>query len=452
MNNAIILAAGKGSRMKTSIPKCAITILGKPMIEYVIEAVKTSVEKTICVVGAKKEVFLELLSNRVVFAMQEEQLGTAHAVKCALPYITDENGFSLILSGDVPFVDSNLIQEIIDYHLKEDADITVVTTNVSNPFGYGRIVRDKKNHIVGIVEEKEATDQQKKINEINAGIYCVKNTVLKQLINQMPIHLSTNEYYLTDLIEACSGVVLGYPVSDSFKVQGMNDLIQLSNLETEFRKRIILNHLKKGVRMIHADSILIGSDVEIESGVTIYPGSILLGKTKIQSGAIIGPNTEINNSIIEENVVCRHSVVSDSCIQKDSTIGPFAHIRMNSVIGPANRIGNFVELKNTILGEHCKASHLSYIGDTEGGKNINFGCGSITVNYDGKVKHKTEIGDGVFIGCNSNLIAPIHLASHCYIAAGSTITDDLEEKDFAIARVKQLTKKKYAGKYHQKLD
>ncbi|MDE7101078.1 MAG: NTP transferase domain-containing protein, partial [Anaeroplasmataceae bacterium] len=205
MNNAIILAAGKGSRMKTSIPKCAIPILGKPMIEYVIEAVKTSVEKTICVVGAKKEVFLELLSNRVVFAMQEEQLGTAHAVKCALPYITDENGFSLILSGDVPFVDSNLIQELIDYHLKEDADITVVTTNVSNPFGYGRIVRDKKNHIVGIVEEKEATDQQKKITEINAGIYCVKNTVLKQLINQLPIHLSTNEYYLTDLIAACSG-------------------------------------------------------------------------------------------------------------------------------------------------------------------------------------------------------------------------------------------------------
>ncbi|MDE7100943.1 MAG: bifunctional UDP-N-acetylglucosamine diphosphorylase/glucosamine-1-phosphate N-acetyltransferase GlmU, partial [Anaeroplasmataceae bacterium] len=261
-----------------------------------------------------------------------------------------------------------------------------------------------------------------------------------------------SEYYLTDLIAACSGVVLGYPIFDSFQVQGMNDLIQLSNLETEFRKRIILNHLKNGIRMIHADSIFIGSDVEIESGVTIYPGSILLGKTKILSGAIIGPNTEINNSIIEENVICRHSVVSDSCIQKDSTIGPFAHIRMNSVIGPANRIGNFVELKNTILGEHCKASHLSYIGDTEGGKSINFGCGSITVNYDGKVKHKTEIGDGVFIGCNSNLIAPIHIASHSYIAAGSTITDDLEEEDFAIARVKQLTKKKYAGKYHQKLD
>lgn len=449
MNNAIILAAGKGSRMKTSIPKCAIPILGKPMIEYVIEAVGISVEKTICVVGTKKEVFLELLSNRAVFAEQEEQLGTAHAVKCALPYITDENGFSLILSGDVPFIDSSLIQELIDYHLKEDADITVVTTNISNPSGYGRIIRNQKNHIVSIVEEKEATEQQKKITEINAGIYCVKNTILKQLINQLPIHSSTNEYYLTDLIEKCSGTILGFPISDSFKVQGMNDLTQLSNLENELRKRIILNHLKKGVRLIHSDSILIGSDVEIQSGVTIYPGSILLGKTKIQSGAIIGPNTEINNSLIEENVICRHSVVFDSYIQKDSMVGPFSHIRMNSVIGPANRIGNFVELKNTTLGEHCKASHLSYIGDTKGGKSINFGCGAITVNYDGKEKHKTEIGDGVFIGCNSNLIAPIHIANHSYIAAGSTITNDLEEQDFAIARVKQLTKKKYAGKYHR---
>ena len=439
MINAIILAAGLGSRMRTDLPKCAFPILKKPMINYIIDALEDSkVENRVIVVGYKKEVLFEMLPNET-FAVQEKQLGTADAVKCAINKLKD--GITLILPGDTSLINAKLIDDIINSHINENKDITICTSIIDDPHGYGRIV--KSNDSIKIVEEKDASNDIKMIKEINAGIYVVNNNYLKDAINKIDNNNAKGEYYLTDIINFTNSINV-YQIDE---INGINDLYQLSLVEKKLIDKILKGYMLNGVNIINPSTVTIGPNVIIESGVTIYPNSFIMGNTIIKKNSIIGPSTELFNATIMENVLCRQSVVYDSTIKPNATVGPFAHIRMNSIIGEKNRIGNFVEVKNSKLETNTKASHLSYLGDSEIGSNVNIGCGSITVNYDGKNKSKTVIGNNVFVGCNSNLIAPIKIDDNAFIAAGSTITEDVEKDDLAIARNRQINKKGYARKY-----
>ncbi|MFP4078048.1 MAG: bifunctional UDP-N-acetylglucosamine diphosphorylase/glucosamine-1-phosphate N-acetyltransferase GlmU [Candidatus Izemoplasmataceae bacterium] len=444
---ALILAAGKGTRMKTKLPKCAFPILKKPMIEYIIESVEaSSIDETCVVVGHQREVIQDLLEGRASFAYQEKQLGTGHAALSAKDAIGDLEGTTLILLGDMPLIDEQIIDNILTTHEKMENDLTVVTTNFTDPSGYGRIIRDKYGKIESIIEEKEATEEQRSIQEVNTGIYAVNNRYLFDTLDKIKRSAYQNEYYLTDIVHLMRQdyAVGTYTIRDSQSVMGVNDLYAISIAEKVLRDKINKHHMLKGVSMINPETITVGHNVRIEGNVTIYPNTTITGDSTIAEGAEIGPNTEIHNGVIHKFVQVKHSYVYDSVVHERTTIGPFAHLRNNANIGRDNRIGNFVEIKKSTTGANTKASHLAYIGDTTTGDNVNFGCGSITVNYDGKEKHETYIGDDVFIGCNTNLIAPISVGDSVFIAAGSTVTEDVPSGALAIARNRQINKNDYA--------
>ena len=452
MNNAIILAAGKGTRMKTELPKCAFPLLKKPMVTYIIEALESiSIDQIICVVGHKKEVLQDILKDRVKYAIQEEQLGTGHAVKCALDFI-DDNGYTIILPGDTPLIDKEILDQLIEVHKSNKNDFTIGTIVLDNPFGFGRIVRDSSNSVLRIVEEKDASEEERKIKEINTGLFLVDNFLLKKALLEIKNNNAKGEYYLTDIVEILSkeAKIGTFTIKDTYKLNGINDLYTLSLVEKQFREAILKKHMLNGVNIVNPETVTIGNDVTIEAGTTIYQGSLILGKTSIGRNCVVGPNSEIFNSTLKDGSKLLHSVCYDSTLEENSSVGPFSHIRMNTVVGQDNRIGNFVEMKNSVVGPKTNVAHLTYVGDTDCGGGVNFGCGTVTVNYDGKNKYRTTIGDNVFIGCNSNLIAPVKIGSESFIAAGSTITDSIDENDFAIARAKQVTKKGYAKKFEFK--
>ena len=452
MNNAIILAAGKGTRMKTELPKCAFPLLKKPMVTYIIEALESiNIDQIICVVGHKKEVLQDILKDRVKYAIQEEQLGTGHAVKCALDFI-DDNGYTIILPGDTPLIDKEILDQLIEVHKSNKNDFTIGTIVLENPFGFGRIVRDSSNSVLRIVEEKDASEEERKIKEINTGLFLVDNFLLKKALLEIKNNNAKGEYYLTDIVEILSkeAKIGTFTIKDTYKLNGINDLYTLSLVEKQFREAILKKHMLNGVNIVNPETVTIGNDVTIEAGTTIYQGSLILGKTSIGRNCVVGPNSEIFNSTLKDGSKLLHSVCYDSTLEENSSVGPFSHIRMNTVVGQDNRIGNFVEMKNSVIGPKTNVAHLTYVGDTDCGGGVNFGCGTVTVNYDGKNKYRTTIGDNVFIGCNSNLIAPVNIGSESFIAAGSTITDSIDENDFAIARAKQVTKKGYAKKFEFK--
>ena len=452
MNYGIVLAAGKGTRMKTEMPKCAFPLLKKPMIEYVVDALKKAkLDSTICVIGHKKEVFEELLKDKVSYAIQEEQLGTAHAVLMTKEFIK-EDGYSVIVPGDKPLIDDEMINNLIKAHLKNGNDLTVGVHYVDNPKGFGRILRDENLNVVRVIEDRDASAAEKKIREVNSGVYCVNNKLLFEAISQTSNENARHEYYLSDIVRilASNHKVDTYTFDDSFKLNGINDLPTLAMFEEDLKREINLKHMMNGVYLMNPDTIVISPDAKIGSGTTIYPGCMIMGNTKIGKNCVVGPYTETMNAVFEDNVTCKQSVVYDSKILSGATVGPFTHLRMNSTVGVNDRIGNFVEMKNSTLGEKTNVAHLTYIGDTTCGSHVNWGCGTVTVNYDGKNKHKTIIGDNVFIGCNTNLIAPIKVASDSFIAAGSTVTIDTEIGDFVVTRVKPTVKKGYSYKYIKK--
>jgi len=445
---AIILAAGKGTRMKTELPKCAYPLLRKPMIAYIVEHIRNTslFDEVIVVVGHKKEVIQEILGDTVTYAVQEEQLGTGHAVKICAPYIKDTQANIMILPGDMPLVDESVIEKAINDHESRRHDLTIVTTKLDDPSGYGRIVRNESGYLDYIVEHHEATNGQLLINEINTGMYVVRAKELFDALSEVKNDNSKREYYLTDIVgimQKHNQVIGAFLLKESYKSMGVNDLYALSIAEAKLRLHINKRWMLAGVAMVNPETITIGANVNIEENVTIHPNTYITGNSIIKKNAQIGPNTEIHNSIIGENVLCRHSLVFNSQVDEYSTVGPFAHLRDGAHIGPHNRIGNFVEVKKSSTLENTKASHLAYIGDATVGKNVNFGCGSITVNYDGKNKYQTTIGDDVFIGCNVNMIAPINIEDNVLIAAGSTLDKNVPKNSMAIARAYQVNKENY---------
>lgn len=447
---ALVLAAGKGTRMRTEMPKCAYPILKKPMIEYIVENIeKSNIDETVVVVGHKREVLQDILQDRVSYAYQEEQLGTGHAVLSAESILAHKEGITFILPGDMPLIDYVLINKILSAHQEMGNDLTVVSMMMDYPKSYGRIVRDEYNSILRIVEENDCNEYQKQIKEVNTGIYVVNNKILFNSLKKIKKNERKNEYYLTDIVELMHTdyKVNSFIVRHPHVTMGVNDLYGISIAEKYLRESINKNHMLSGVSIINPETVTIGDNVVIEEGVIIHPNTTITGRSVIHSGAQIGPNTEVHNSEVGSNTVVNHSLVYDSKIGEETTVGPFAHLRGHAVIGNRNRIGNFVEVKNSSTGDDTKAAHLSYIGDATVGHNVNFGCGSITVNYDGKLKHRTTIGDDVFIGCNVNLIAPISIGNEVFLAAGSTVTDDVPTGSFTIARNRQVNKSDYAKNY-----
>ncbi len=438
MNNAVILAGGQGKRMKADIPKPMFMVLGEPMLEWVIKACEGADITELCIVtGFMSEVIDEYLNGRYESVIQSERLGTGHAVMQAVPFMKRRSGGNtLVLCGDAPFIDSKTIGNALKLHESEGNSVTVITAEIENPKGYGRIVRSGDG-ISCIVEEKDANPQQREIREVNSGAYWFKTDDLLEYLGELTQNNSQGEYYLTDSVFIALNKgrrVNAYISENPDVVLGANDRKGLLELNTAARMAVIEKHLENGVEFTCTDGVVIGRDVVIESGTEIMAGTQLRGNTVIGKDCRIGPNCIIDNCEIKDGVSLNYVQAFESVIEAGVKIGPWVHIRPGSRIMSGVKIGDFVEIKNSTIGEGTAVAHLTYVGDSDVGKKVNFGCGTVTVNYDGIVKSRCEIGDNCFIGCNTNLIAPVKLGKAVYTAAGTTITKDVPDYALAIDR------------------
>lgn len=451
---AVILAAGKGTRMKSSLYKVLHPVCGKPMIKHILDQIDPiGFDRIVTIVSEGAEAVKAELGDRVAYAIQAEQLGTAHATLQAAAHLEGLRGTTVVLYGDTPLITGETVSKLLQHHEESGAVCTVLTAIASNPKGYGRIIRNSNGQVIDIVEEKDATAEQKAITEINTGIYCFDNVKLFDVLKRVDNDNAQKEYYLPSaftLLRAMGEKVSAYQADVFEDTLGVNDRVALAQAEAIMQKRINEALMMSGVTIKDPQTTYIEADVKIGKDTVILPGSILSGRTEIGEGCIIGPNSEISNTKVGNYTTIRHSVVSDSEIGSEVQIGPFSHIRPQTAIGDRAKVGNFVEVKKSTIGEGSKASHLSYVGDAEIGKDVNLGCGMITVNYDGKYKYLTKVEDGAFIGCNVNLIAPVTVGKEAIVAAGSTITEDVEADSLAIARARQTNKAHYANRYNHK--
>jgi len=447
---AVILAAGAGTRMKSGRAKVIHELCGKPMVNWVIDAVKSSgIENIILVTGHQEEQVRACIKEKVEFVSQKEQLGTGHAVMQARSLLQGKKGTCLVLYGDIPLITPKTLKRLIDIHIESNNAVTVLTAFPENPEGYGRILRDESGKITGIVEHRDATSEQLKIKEINTGIYCYDIEYLLKSLDCLSNQNNQHEYYLTDTLSVIieSGGKVGSDTIECFdEAMGINDRVQLAWAQRILNRRIIEEHMRNGVTFLNPDSCIVEYGVEIGRDTVIYPSTYLEGKTKIGENCIIGPGSKITDTIIGNNVTMLNSVTIESMIGDNTKVGPFAYLRPGSRIGRNVRIGDFVEIKKSSIGDDTKISHLTYVGDAEVGKNVNIGCGVVFVNYDGVNKHKTIVGDNSFIGCNVNLVAPVEVKADSFIAAGSTITEEVPEYSLAIARCRQTIKKDWVIK------
>lgn len=439
---AVILAAGKGTRMKSEQPKVVHPVAGLPMVTFPVESAEAlGCRPTVLVVGHGAEAVRSAVADHEVgFALQVEQLGTGHALLCAREALRDFRGTLLLLCGDVPLLRHETLEGLVAEHEKRRAAVTVLTAELNDPFGYGRVLREG-DEVLGIIEEKDASDEQRRIREINTGIYVFEAPFVFEALTGVGCDNAQREYYLTDVLAAARaagrrvGAVL---LEDADEAMGINDRVQLAKASSVMRRRINEKLMRAGVTFIDPDQTYVEPRVEIAPDTVVYPGVFLGGATCIGSGCVIEAQVTIRDCRLADNVhVKPGSVLEGSEIGTETVIGPMAHLRPGTVLAGHNKIGNFVETKKAHIGSGSKASHLTYIGDAELGANVNIGCGTITCNYDGVNKHKTIIEDDVFVGSDTQFVAPVRIGRNSLIGAGSTITKDVPADALALSRSQQ---------------
>ena len=450
MFTSVILAAGMGTRMKSKMPKVLYKVCGKPLSKWVIDASEAAGADKVCaVVGHKAETVKEVLGDVCEFALQAEQKGTGHAVMQAIDVIKNSKGEVVILNGDTPLITAETINKAIEYHKNNGNQATVITAILDDATGYGRIVRDNDGSVLKIVEQKDASEEEKKINEVNSGMYVFDAQSLVYALDKITPNNAQGEYYLTDTLEillSAGKKIGGYAISDNDEIRGINDRVQLNEAEKIMQKRINEYHMRNGVTMRNPESVYIEDGVEIGNDTEICQNVTIKSGTKIGSDCVIGSGSMLDRAVIHDGVDVLSSVILESEVDEGTHVGPFAYIRPNCHVGKEVKVGDFVELKNSNIDDGTKISHLTYIGDSDVGKRVNFGCGTVTCNYDGKKKYRTTIGDDCFVGCNTNFVSPINVGDGVYIAAGSTITEDIPENSLSIARARQVNKEGWKDK------
>ncbi len=441
----VILAAGKGTRMKSGLPKVLHEILGEPMIFYIVDAVRKAFNDE-CLIGVVVgyegdlvESYLNDNFENVDVIWQHEQLGTGHALKCGIDFWGKFENI-IVLPGDVPLITPSFLEKLYQFHISENADITLTSVEMDNPFGYGRIVKDVDGRLIKIVEEKDADDSIKEIKEVNAGVYCFKTKILPPLLEMLDCNNAQGEYYLTDVMEHASKMKKSIKVFKwkSEELFGVNDRFSLSYATRRIQERINSYWAKEGVSVESLENVFIGPKVVISPDVFISSFSYLLGETYVGGGSFVGPFSVIKDSSLEAGVVVEgFAVVENSLLKNNVKIGPFVYVRENTVLKESAYAGKFVEIKKSVIGKATKVPHLSYIGDATIGDETNIGAGTITCNYDGKKKNPTYIGSRCFIGSDTMLVAPVKLEDDVFTAAGSVITTDVPKGALAVARAKQ---------------
>lgn len=451
---AVVLAAGKGTRMKSELYKVLHTINGISMVEHVLRAVQQSnVERIVTIVGHGAETVRDVLADQSEFALQEEQLGTGHAVLQAKDLLKDEEGSTLVICGDTPLFSAETLNQLFEFHEESNAKGTILTAIAEDPAGYGRVVRQSDKEVSRIVEQKDANKEEQAITEINTGTYVFNNKALFEALDKVGNENAQGEYYLPDVIsimKEAGDTVKAFTMDNFDEAIGVNDRIALAEATRLMTKRINEKHMRNGVTFVNPTATYIEVDVEIGQDTLIESGVSLKGNTKIGSYSTIGSNSEIISSTIADHVEIRQSVLEFANVEENVTVGPFAHLRAKSVLKEGAHIGNFVEVKNSVVGKNSKAGHLTYIGDADIGTDVNVGCGTVFVNYDGKNKFRSTIGNDVFIGSGSNIVAPVTVGNRAIIAAGSTVNSDVPEEALAIARARQENKDKYWKRFKDK--
>ena len=442
-----ILAAGKGTRMRSTLPKVLHKLNGKSILSRVVDTCfELNPDKVFIIVGHKNDIVQKSFenhqfANKINFVLQDPQIGTGHAIQVLSKELKTFKGKLLVLNGDVPLIESKTLKSLIKFHDKKQADASIITTTLENPFGYGRVFL-KNDQIDKIIEEKDCNNDQRTNNIINSGIYCFDYKSLKNTLTKLANNNSQKEYYITDAIFLLNKSV-SYKIINSDEIKGINNRIQLSECEEIIQKKLTKIHMLNGVTFINPSSTTISEDCEIGNDVVIECNTHIRGKTKIENNCIIGPNTFIESSFIKENSIISNSSIYNSEIMENVRIGPYSHIRPESKISKNCKIGNFVETKNSFLSESVKLNHLSYVGDCSVGKFTNIGAGTITANFDGLKKHKSIIGENCLIGSNSVLIAPIKIGDSVTTGAGSILNKNVENNSLAISRVKQVNIKNW---------
>lgn len=447
--DVIIMAAGRGTRMKSQKPKVLHTLAGKPMLQRLLDTVQSLLPRSVIVVtgfGADQVKAQIHVQPNVTYALQEPQLGTGHAVQQAMPHLPDEQGITLIINGDGPLIEAETLESLL--RATEGSKLALLTVNLADPFGYGRIIRDAQNQVIRIVEQKDANDEEKKIQEVNTGVMAAPTASLKRWVYALDNNNAQQEYYLTDIIAKAVAEyvpVVGVVTQDEIQVTGVNSPAQLAALERAFQKRLADKLLDDGVRLADPARIDIRGNLQYGQDVDIDVNCIFEGNVTLGNHVRIGANCIISHAIIADNVVIHPFTHIDGQAQgvdiaQGAMVGPYARLRPGTVLGEDVHVGNFVEIKNSTLAKGAKANHLSYIGDTSVGAKTNIGAGTITANYDGVNKFRTEIGDQTRIGSNCVLVAPVKLGERSTIAAGSVITDDVPDEGLAIGRARQTLK------------
>ncbi|MDW8106618.1 MAG: bifunctional UDP-N-acetylglucosamine diphosphorylase/glucosamine-1-phosphate N-acetyltransferase GlmU [Armatimonadota bacterium] len=447
---AIVMAAGKGTRMKSEQPKALMPLLGQPLTSYVLRALQAAgASPIVVVIGHGAEQVRQALGESYQYALQTEQLGTGHAVMQAMPYLPAKTDYVWVSVGDAPLITAEVFQALYEVAQRTNADCVLATAVLDDPTGYGRILRNEHGEVIGIVEEKDATPEQKRIREVSTSFYCFRVGALREALPRLNSQNAQGEYYLTDVVGILAqqgACVRTWQSPDPTVLLGVNNRWELAQAGHALRMRILKQLCLDGVTIVDPATTYIEPTVQVGRDTVIEPNTHLRGNTVVGEHCVLGPDLYLQDSMVGDRCHLFRSHIVGARIDSNVSVGPFAHIRPGTVLRSGVRVGDFVEIKNTEIGEGTKVLHLTYLGDATVGKNTNIGAGTITCNFDGERKHRTVIGDGVFVGSHATLIAPLTIGDGAYIAAASPITDDVPPESLAIARCYQTVKEGWVRK------